>query len=96
MGGGFRDLPGWLHVVAMWTEPAWRGHGVGTAVLDHLAGWARDHDLRLHLDVEVGNADARRLYERAGFTPTGETRPIREGSPHLVERMVQAETPGTP
>lgn len=89
MGGGYQDLPGWLHVVAMWTDPAFRGRGVGAAVLAHLAAWAAARGLRLHLDVETGNDLARRLYERAGFVATGEIRPLREGSPHLVERMVR-------
>jgi GNAT superfamily N-acetyltransferase len=88
MGGGFRDLPGWLHVIAMWTDPAWRGRGAGSAVLEHLKAWSAAAGLRVHLDVETGNLGARRLYERAGFVATGETRPLRDGSPYLVERMV--------
>ncbi len=97
IGGGYRDLPGRLHVVAMWTDPAWRGHGVGRSVLLWLAGWAHEHGLRAHLDVEAGNAGARRLYEACGFEATGETRPIRDGSDLLVERMVRrAPTPIRP
>lgn len=88
MGGGYRDLPGWLHVVAMWTDPAWRGHGAGRAVLEHLLAWSDAEGLRVHLDVETSNGGARRLYERLGFVATGETRPLREGSPYRVERMV--------
>lgn len=88
MGGGYRDLPGWLHVVAMWTEPAWRGHGAGRAVLEHLKAWSAGQGLRVHLDVETTNLGARRLYERAGFVATGETRPLRDGSSYRVERMV--------
>jgi len=88
MGGGFRDLPGWLHIVAMWTDPAWRGHGAGRAVLEHLKAWSAAAGLRVHLDVETSNQGARRLYERAGFVATGETRPLRDGSSYLVERMV--------
>ncbi|MGZ5417557.1 MAG: N-acetyltransferase family protein [Nocardioides sp.] len=88
MGGGFRDLPGWLHIVAMWTDPAWRGHGAGSAVLEHLKAWSAAAGLRVHLDVETSNQGARRLYERAGFVATGETRPLRQGSSYLVERMV--------
>jgi GNAT superfamily N-acetyltransferase len=88
LGGGYRDLPGWLHVVAMWTEPAWRGHGAGRLVMEVLRGWAAEHGLRLHLDVTVGNDAARRVYEAIGFVATGETRPLRPGSPYDVERMV--------
>lgn len=88
MGAGYQDLPGWLHVVAMWTDPAWRGRGVGTAVLRELVAWAAERGLRVHLDVTVGNDGARAAYVRSGFEPTGETRPLREGSTYVVERMV--------
>jgi GNAT superfamily N-acetyltransferase len=88
IGAGYRDLPGWLHVVAMWTDPAWRGRGVGTAVLQQLVAWAADRNLRVHLDVTVGNDGARTAYERNGFEATGETRPLREGSSQVMERMV--------
>ena len=87
-GAGFGDLPGFVHVVAMWTDPAHRGRGVGAAVLAALAEWAEDHGFRLHLDVNTSNTGARALYERSGYVPTGETRPLREGSDARVERMV--------
>ena len=90
MGGGFPDLPGFLHVVAMWVDPAHRGRGVGHAVLHGVDAWARRRGLRLHLDVNTTNATARRSYERFGFAVTGETRPLREGSDEVVERMVLA------
>ena len=88
MGAGFQDLPGSLHVVAMWTDPAYRGLGVGAAVLAAVRSWAAARGLRLHLDVNTTNAGARALYERSGYVGTGEVRPIREGSAELVERMV--------
>jgi GNAT superfamily N-acetyltransferase len=90
MGGGFPDLPGFLHVVAMWVDPAHRGRGVGHAVLRGVDAWARPRGLRLHLDVNTTNAAARRSYEQFGFVLTGETRPLREGSGEVVERMVLA------
>lgn len=88
MGGGFRDEPGMLHVVAMWTDPAWRGHGVGRLVLDTLRTWADERGLRLYLDVEASNTSARRLYERYGFEATGDSRPLRSGSTYSCDRMV--------
>lgn len=88
MGGGFPDLPGFLHVVAMWTAPAYRGQGVGSAVLVSLEEWASGRGLRLYLDVNVANPVARALYERAGYVGTGELRPLREGSDEVIERMV--------
>ncbi|QNN53327.1 GNAT family N-acetyltransferase [Nocardioides mesophilus] len=92
MGAGFRDLPGWLHVVAMWTEPELRGAGVGTAVLAWLADWADRNQLRLHLDVAQSNPRARQVYERAGFVATGEIRPLRDGAAEQVERLVLARS----
>jgi GNAT superfamily N-acetyltransferase len=90
MGGGFQDLPGFLHVVAMWVEPASRGRGLGHQVLDVIRRWADSRALRLHLDVHTANAGARRSYERYGFVATGECRPLREGSAEQVERLVLA------
>ena len=88
LAGGYPDLPGLLHVVAMWVDPAARGQGIAHLLLDAIDGWARERGLRLHLDVATGNAVARRSYERYGFVATGETRPIRDGSADRVERMV--------
>lgn len=88
MGAGYQDIEGWLHVVAMWVHPQWRGHGLGGRILDHLVGWARAQGLRVHLDVTVGNGTAREMYERYGFAGTGETEPLRPGSSYTMERMV--------
>jgi GNAT superfamily N-acetyltransferase len=88
MGAGYSDRPGWLHVVAMWVDPAHRGRGVGQSLLQAIHRWADARGLRLHLDVSTANPGARRAYERYGFTVTGETRPLRAGSSDLVERMV--------
>lgn len=87
MGAGYQDVEGWLHVVAMWVDPAWRGRRLAERILDRLVQWADQRGLRVHLDVTVGNDPARRLYERCGFVATGETKPLREGSPDRVERM---------
>ncbi len=91
MGGGYPDLPGFLHVVAMWVDPVVRARGVGRAVLGGIEAWAGERGLRLHLDVNTSNTGARRCYQRYGFTATGETRPLREGSDEVVERMVLAD-----
>lgn len=88
IGAGFQDLPGHLHVVAMWVAPAARGHRVAHLLLDAIRVWADTRRLRLHLDVESTNVAARRCYETYGFRTTGETRPLREGAPEVTERMV--------
>lgn len=88
MGAGYQDIEGWLHVVAMWVSPQWRGQRIGVRVLDHLVGWAREHGLRVHLDVTVGNEGARQFYQRYGFVETGEIEPLRPGSTYRIERMI--------
>lgn len=51
--------------------PAWRGEGVGTALLDELVRRARARGERaISLSVEDGNR-ARSLYERTGFRVVG-------------------------
>ena len=88
LGGAYPDLPGLLHVVAMWVAPAERGRGVAHAVLRVLDEAAAEHGRGLHLDVAVTNAAARRSYERFGFVATGVTRPLRPGATGLVEQML--------
>ncbi|MHA7239804.1 GNAT family N-acetyltransferase [Arthrobacter sp. TMS1-12-1] len=58
----------------LFVQEAARGAGVGTA----LCAWAEDHAAqagfgKLHLNVGVENDGARRLYQRLGFTPAGQT-----------------------
>ncbi|HEX4190418.1 MAG TPA: GNAT family N-acetyltransferase [Marmoricola sp.] len=77
-----------LHVIAMWTDPAYRGRRLAAQVLDALVKWAAPRGLGLALDVAIGNVPARRAYEAFGFVSTGATRPIRYGSPALTEQMV--------
>jgi GNAT superfamily N-acetyltransferase len=49
-------------------DEAWRGRGIGTALMDTAAAWAVGRGLdALELDVADPNADARRLYERLGY-----------------------------
>lgn len=88
MAAGFQDLPDFLHVGAMWVDPARRGRGVSHALLGAIEAWAGPRRLRLHLDVSTLNGAARRSYERFGFVVTGETSPLRDGSSDLKERMV--------
>lgn len=88
MGAGWLYEPGRLMVVAMWTEPRWRGRGVGFTVLDEVVGWARARDLRSDLWVADTNPQARRLYENYGFLPDGRVSPLREGSPIMMSRLV--------
>jgi GNAT superfamily N-acetyltransferase len=68
--------PARLH--AMWVRPESRGQGVGAALLEHVAAWARERGARrLELSVAETNCAALELYERLGFVPIGNRRPLR-------------------
>ena len=73
--------PGVAYLYAMWVAPDARGAGLGRALLDAVAGWARDRGCdRLMLSVTESNEVARHVYEACGFVDTGERRALREGS----------------
>jgi len=59
-------------VVSMYVRPAWRGLGVGGALLDTCLQWARTHDVAIvKIAVVTTNADAIRCYARHGFRVYG-------------------------
>jgi ribosomal protein S18 acetylase RimI-like enzyme len=69
-GYGFidEDVPG----VGLGVDPAFRGRGLGTALLAATVQLARERGAgALSLSVWERNGAARRLYERAGFTVVG-------------------------
>jgi ribosomal protein S18 acetylase RimI-like enzyme len=82
---GVYEEDGAADLVSMWVRPAARGRGVGEALVDAAAGWARDRgQAALYLWVTESNEPARRLYERRGFTATGERQPL-PSNPALTE-----------
>lgn len=82
---GVYEADGAADLVSMWVRPSARGRKVGEALVTACADWARarGHD-ELFLWVTESNAPARRLYERCGFTPTGERQPL-PSDPSLPE-----------
>lgn len=60
-----------LHIVDILIDPALRGAGIGTALLQSLADETRSGGKVLSIFVETYNP-AKRLYERLGFVPVGE------------------------
>jgi GNAT superfamily N-acetyltransferase len=78
-------------LVSMWVRPSARGLGIGEALVEAAAAWAKARGYgTLYLWVTESNAPAARLYERLGFTPTGETQPL-PSDPALGEiRMSRA------
>ena len=78
-GVEYEAEPGVAHVYAMWVVPDSRGAGVGRALVDAVADWARDRGCdRLVLSVTESNQTARRFYEACGFEDTGERKALRE------------------
>ena len=77
------------YIGAMWLEPAARGSGLGRALLDAACAKLRERGCgRLALTVTETNAAAIQLYQSAGFALTGESKPLRPGSPLRNLEMV--------
>lgn len=65
----------WGYLTDCYTRPAFRGHDIGRALLEHVANWAKSQDLELLL---VWPSDeAQTLYARAGFEPDNEVHVLR-------------------
>ena len=75
------NAPDAAHLYQMWVAADQRRQGVGRALVDAAAAWARVMGARqLELDVTSNNEAAIRLYEGAGFVTYGERRALRPGS----------------
>jgi ribosomal protein S18 acetylase RimI-like enzyme len=73
--------PETAHLYQMWVAAQHRRRGVGRALVDAAAAWARVMGAQqLELDVTSNNEAAIRLYEGAGFVTNGERRPLRPDS----------------
>lgn len=70
VGTYVEDQRCWL--ISMWTDPSMRRRGVGAALVEEAARFARAVGVaELFLHVRFGNDAARHLYERCGFVDTG-------------------------
>jgi len=67
--GGLKIYPSeFAEVKRMYVRPAHRGHGLGKAMLEHLAEVTRQHGINsLRLETGIYQVDAIGLYERWGF-----------------------------
>lgn len=62
---------------AMWVDPAWRGRGLADRLAAEVVAWARtEGKRRIDLWAPADDPRARGFYQRAGFVPTGLTRPF--------------------
>ncbi len=74
-----------VDVVSMWVDPAYRGQGLGRALIEAVLDWARERRaVQATLWVTENNAPAMTLYRRAGFTETGDTQAL-PSHPELSE-----------
>lgn len=92
MAGGFFEADDPVpSLISMWVEPQARGLGGAEALIEAVAGWARDCGATsLGLWVFESNAQARAVYRRAGFTETGETQVEPTRPADIERRMVRA------
>jgi GNAT superfamily N-acetyltransferase len=93
LAGGYQPAPGVTELISMYVRPAARGRGVGEALIDAVIGWARaKRSASVHLWVTETNKHARLLYERRGFTLTGERQPL-PSKPSLGEVGMSLQLP---
>jgi GNAT superfamily N-acetyltransferase len=75
--GGFQEDPETVELVSMYVRPRARGRGLGEALIATVTDWAAARNAKsVHLWVTDTNKPARLLYERCGFTLTGERQPL--------------------
>jgi GNAT superfamily N-acetyltransferase len=75
--GGYVEDPETVELVSMYVRPRARGRGVGEALIATVIDWAGERSAAsVHLWVTETNKPARLLYERCGFSLTGERQPL--------------------
>jgi GNAT superfamily N-acetyltransferase len=77
---GMRRADGSGKFGAVWADPSTRGKGIGRALVETICDFLTAAGCtRIELDVTDGNP-AEHLYLALGFTRTGDSHPLREGS----------------
>lgn len=74
MAGERMHPSGWTEISAVCTDAAYRGLGLGTRLIRHVAAGIRDRGESAFLHAAVTNANAIRLYESIGFARRREIR----------------------
>ena len=87
---GRRRPPDTCMVFSVWVADRARGRGVGRALVDAIASWARSWGaITLVLWVYRTNQPAIRFYERLGFTVQGDGPDAELGAPHGALAMMR-------
>ena len=93
-GGPAPGRPKAAGIYGMWVDPDARRQGIGAALLERLAEWARSAGyVGMGLGVTTTNAAAIALYERLGFVDSGEQHPLRDGSHLTIQIMISPFDP---
>src|SRR5450830_43256 len=80
---------------SMWTDPEYRGHGLGRQLVDAAIAWAEDiRAPYVALWVTRDNERAIELYRRTGFTETDVVRSVPDDPCAGQIRLVRAPTAG--
>ncbi len=74
MAGERLHPAGWTEISAVCTDAAYRGQGLGTRLIRHVAAGIRDRGEAPFLHAAAKNANAIRLYESIGFAHRREIR----------------------
>jgi GNAT superfamily N-acetyltransferase len=86
---GVYEQDSMAELTCMWVRPTVRGRGVGEALVEAGADWAKAHDHpSLFLWIIEPNSAARKLYDRCGFMPTGQRQPL-PSNPSMTEMRMQ-------
>lgn len=88
--------PALVHLMAMWVHPELRRSGAAAALVKAVLDWAEERGAKsVRLDVIDGNEPATKLYEKCGFSATGDfTLRPRDGAREVqMERRVGAASP---
>lgn len=59
----------WVQLGGVFTEPEWRGRGIASALVRHIARLETEAGKNIALFVKLTNEPARRAYDRSGFKP---------------------------
>lgn len=90
VGAGPGEFTRSAALTALWVDPKFRGRGVGTALVEAVFDWARNHDCgQVVLWVTEVNHTAEKLYSDLGFGRTGRSIEVRPDEPVLEFEMTK-------